>query len=65
MKAISEKEGIAVVDRAKCIGCGLCVSGCPEDAAALEPRPKAERIEPPEDFDAWERARLKDRGLAD
>jgi len=65
VNAISENDGVSVVDRAKCIGCGLCVSGCPENAAQLEPRPDAEKIEPPEDFDAWERARLKNRGLAE
>lgn len=65
VKAISENEGVSVVNREKCIGCGLCVSGCPENAAQLEPRLEAERIEPPEDFAAWERARLKDRGLAE
>ena len=65
VNALSEEEGVAAVNREKCIGCGLCVSSCPESAVQLKLRPDAECIEPPEDFAAWERARLKDRGLAE
>jgi ferredoxin len=54
-------EGLAVVDRARCIGCGLCVSGCPSEAARLEKRPDAEAIHPPVDFAAWESERLRYR----
>ncbi len=62
--AIAVGGGAAVVDRARCIGCGLCVSGCPEEAVALHLKPEEEIIHPPEDFAAWERARLRNRGLA-
>jgi Na+-translocating ferredoxin:NAD+ oxidoreductase subunit B len=34
-EAISMEENRAVVDHERCIGCGLCVSGCPEHAVAL------------------------------
>lgn len=57
-------EGVAVVERARCIGCGLCASGCPEEAVALHLKPETEIVHPPEDFAAWERARLRNRGLA-
>jgi electron transport complex protein RnfB len=63
--AISEGENASVVDRARCIGCGLCVSGCPNDVARLERKPEAELVHPPKDFAAWERERLRGRGLLD
>ena len=36
MDAITSPEGKAVVDRARCIGCALCVSTCPSGALRLE-----------------------------
>ncbi len=63
--AISEGlGGVSTVDRARCIGCGLCVTGCPNEVARLERRPDAEAIHPPVNFEAWERERLANRGLA-
>jgi electron transport complex protein RnfB len=62
--AITIPEAVSVVDRSRCIGCGLCVTGCPEDAIALHLKPESEIVRPPEDFPAWERERLKNRGLA-
>ncbi len=59
--AISERDGISVVDRGRCIGCGLCVSGCPNDAAHLFRKPEAEIVHPPHDYGEWERARLANR----
>ena len=38
MKTIEMKNDVAVVNAASCIGCGLCVSGCPMDAIVLEER---------------------------
>jgi ferredoxin len=61
--AISEKEGVSVVNRKKCIGCGLCVTGCPNGVAKLEKKPESELVNPPADFEAWERERLRNRGL--
>jgi Fe-S-cluster-containing hydrogenase component 2 len=29
-------EGTAVVDQAKCMGCGVCLPACPVDAIACE-----------------------------
>jgi Na+-translocating ferredoxin:NAD+ oxidoreductase subunit B len=63
VQAISEGENYSVVDRARCIGCGLCVTGCLNDAARLERKAEAEIVLPPVDFAAWEQERLHNRGL--
>lgn len=61
--AISEQDGVSVVDLKKCIGCGLCASGCPNDVAQLKRKPDSEIVNPPADFAAWEHERLHNRGL--
>jgi Pyruvate/2-oxoacid:ferredoxin oxidoreductase delta subunit len=61
--AISESYGVYAVDRSRCIGCGLCVTGCTSDAAVLRPKPPEEMLVPPPNFAAWESARLLERGL--
>ena len=63
--AIKEQDGIFIVERERCIGCGLCATGCSADAVKLQKKPDAEIIHPPEDFSAWERERLRNRGLED
>ena len=46
------------------IGCGLCVTGCTTDAVQLQKKPDAELVHPTEDFAAWEKERLRNRGLS-
>jgi Pyruvate/2-oxoacid:ferredoxin oxidoreductase delta subunit len=65
VNAINSADGVSVVERARCIGCGLCVSGCPNDAARLLRKPEAEIVHPPQTFAEWEHQRLHNRGLAD
>jgi len=60
--AIAEQNGKSVVDTKRCIGCGLCATGCSNGAAHLRRKPSDEIIDPPEDFAAWERERLHNRG---
>jgi len=38
MKAIEIKDDVAVVNTLECIGCGLCVTGCPAEAIKLMER---------------------------
>jgi electron transport complex protein RnfB len=61
--AISEADDVPVIDLALCIGCGLCVTGCGQDAVQLQRKPQDEIVVPPIDFGAWERERLRNRGL--
>jgi electron transport complex protein RnfB len=61
--AISEKDGVSVVNREKRIGCGLCVTGCPNGVAKLRRKPESEIVSPPADSEAWEHERLRNRGL--
>ena len=56
-------EEVAKTDLAKCIGCGLCVTGCPDEAVRLSLRADAEIIQPLETYKDWEMQRLRNRGL--
>jgi len=49
--------------RHRCIGCGLCVSTCPEEAIRLVRKPQEELEAPPETQDKWMEARGKVRGV--
>ena len=48
-----------------CIGCGLCVTGCPGDIAKLQPKSDDQVVHPPVDYPTWERERLLNRELMD
>ncbi|NCQ27493.1 MAG: hypothetical protein COZ06_23740 [Armatimonadetes bacterium CG_4_10_14_3_um_filter_66_18] len=65
VSAIAEQDGVAVVCRERCLGCGLCVTACPTGAGTLQPIPAADALPPPADFAAWERERLRNRGIPD
>jgi NAD-dependent dihydropyrimidine dehydrogenase PreA subunit len=58
-----QDDGVRVVRRESCIGCGLCVTGCPEEAARLRRKPDDEIVAPPATHGTWERVRLKARDL--
>jgi electron transport complex protein RnfB len=57
-------DGVRVVEKERCIGCGLCVTSCPSESARLRRKPEGEIVPPPATFGAWERRRLKARGIA-
>lgn len=41
-------EEIAEINYDRCIGCGLCISSCPEDALSLIAKPEQEHAAPTE-----------------
>jgi NAD-dependent dihydropyrimidine dehydrogenase PreA subunit/DNA-binding HxlR family transcriptional regulator len=53
IEAIREGEKFFKVIDGRCIGCGLCVTTCPEQAIVLEPRPGTQP--PPKDlYEVWD-----------
>lgn len=61
--AIDEHEdGYSVVNRAKCIGCGVCIITCPADSITLVRKPDDQCIQAPTDMVSWMMARSFDTG---
>ncbi len=50
MEAVTMEDMKAIIDEARCIGCGLCVSTCPEEAISLSLKPENSRTVPPAHF---------------
>lgn len=61
--AIKKLNGIPEIDQDRCIGCGLCVTGCSTGAAKLVRKPDDQIVIPPADYAAWEKARNSSRGI--
>lgn len=63
VKAIEEADGAYRVNKAKCIGCGLCVTTCSTEAIRLIHK-KSEELEPPakDEMDWWEKRAIS-RGV--
>ena len=51
--------GASIVDRDKCIGCGVCVIGCLDDAIVMEPVSEEEWFHVPSSMAEWEEMRLQ------
>jgi NAD-dependent dihydropyrimidine dehydrogenase PreA subunit len=63
VQAIKEDADFYMVVKERCIGCGLCVSTCPEQAITLVHKGPEELITPPKDEDAWLEERARQRGV--
>lgn len=61
--AIEEGEDAYEVRKEKCIGCGLCVSTCPNEAIQLVRKKAEELVHPPRDEMAWFEERGRFRGV--
>ncbi len=62
IEAIVEDEDVMRVDTARCIGCGLCIGTCPQEAISLVP--KADACLPPANIVEAGLRILQERGLA-
>ena len=47
MEAIEVVDEIAAINLDHCIGCGLCVTGCPTEAMQLVKKAETDLYEPP------------------
>jgi NAD-dependent dihydropyrimidine dehydrogenase PreA subunit len=63
VQAIKEDGGIYSVIKARCIGCGLCASTCPEEAIGLNHKEPEELTYPPQDEQAWFEERGRQRAV--
>ncbi len=64
MTAISEDDGVYVVQPDQCIGCGACTTGCPTEAITLVRKPESEQDEPPKNIVDWYMKRAANRGVS-
>jgi len=49
---------VCEVETGNCVGCGLCVSVCLDDALVLIRRPEGELLPPPENIKTWGEVRF-------
>ncbi len=63
VKAIDAGEDVYEITPEKCIGCGLCISTCPEEAISLVKKSDEDIVTPPTDEMDWFRKRGQKRGV--
>ena len=54
---------MAVVNRTRCVGCGVCVNSCPDQALILVRRPENEIKPVPVSITDWGDQRAQARGI--
>ena len=64
MDAIGVDNGYAVVNHGRCIGCGLCVTDCPDEAVTLVRKPEEEQLPVPRNTAIQYIGALRSRGMA-
>ena len=65
LSELSKDGDVCVVDYARCVGCGVCMSACPVEAMVMERRPEGEVDEPPRNLREWMALRAEERGLSE
>lgn len=63
--AAAKSNYIAVVDNARCIACGICMSTSPEGAIRLEKRKPEDMQYVPANDREWMELRARSRGISD
>jgi electron transport complex protein RnfB len=56
-------DEVAHIDRNRCVGCGVCVLACPDEAMRLIRRSVEEINPPPVTEEEWRQRRALERGL--
>lgn len=64
LKKIFNEEEAYLVNRERCIGCGVCVSTCPTEAMLLVRKPEEQWVTPPATMRDWMIQRAKNRGIS-
>jgi ferredoxin len=63
INAIEEGDEAFEIIKEKCIGCGLCITKCPDEAISLHRREEKDILIPPSDEMDWYKQRGKNRGV--
>jgi Fe-S-cluster-containing hydrogenase component 2 len=62
-EALSMGEKFVEVDEARCVGCGVCVLSCQDEALSLVRRPEDEIMPVPVTHADWQIERAASRGI--
>lgn len=56
-------DAVVGIKTVRCVGCGVCVMHCPNDALGMVLRPEEELVLPPETIKEWGAKRAAERGI--
>ena len=63
VEAIEEVDGTYAVKPERCIGCGVCTTGCPTESISLIRKPESSWNDPPSHLVEWYMKRAASRGI--